>query len=59
MNILNSRELARYALAQYEGKLEGELAIACLLYTSREPNLVELNMYSVMWSEHCLSLIHI
>ena len=28
VNILNSRELARDALAQYEGKLEGELAIA-------------------------------
>lgn len=28
VNILNTRELALYALAQYEGRLEGELAIA-------------------------------
>lgn len=28
VNILNTRELALYSLAQYEGKLEGELAIA-------------------------------
>lgn len=28
LNMLNTRELARYALAQYEGRLEGELSIA-------------------------------